>query len=183
VAASRSSNGHECAAEGAPTLLLLKGGDLLRRERLTRLWDDEGHDGLAHEGVGHAHDGDATADLALLAGFELGAGDPPVASVNPYTTRASMPSPRSLSRIFRMISTGTGAAPMEPVRSDPRSYRPKSGWPRMAMNIVGTPEKIVTRSCSISRMASAGSKTSITTWVDPARQLAATPPIDPNMWK
>ena len=42
------------------------------------------------------------------------------------------------------------------------------------MNIVGTPEKIVTRSAWISRIASAGSKTSITTWVEPARQLAAT---------
>ena len=41
------------------------------------------------------------------------------------------------------------------------------------MNMVGTPEKIVTRSASMSRIASAGSKTSISTWVEPARQLAA----------
>jgi hypothetical protein len=53
----------------------------------------------------------------------------------------------------------------------------------MVMNIVGTPEKIVTRSAWMSRIASAGSKTSITTWVEPARQLAAMPPIDPKMWK
>ena len=82
-----------------------------------------------------------------------------------------------------MISTGTGAAPMEPVRSERRSCRPTAGWPRMVMNIVGTPENTVTRSASMSRMASAGSNTSMSTWVDPARQLAAMPPMQPKMWK
>src|SRR6266545_5453931 len=46
----------------------------------------------------------------------------------------------------------------------------------MVMNMVGTPENTVTPSASISRMASAGSKTSMTTWVEPTRQLAAVPP-------
>ncbi len=94
-----------------------------------------------------------------------------------------MPSPRSRSMIRRMISTGTGAAPMEPVRSERRSCVPNAGWPSTVMNMVGTPEKIVTRSASMSRMASSGSKTSIRTWVEPTRQFAAMPPIDPKMWK
>jgi len=51
------------------------------------------------------------------------------------------------------------------------------------MNMVGTPEKIVTRSASMRRIASSGSNTSMTTWVDPTRQLAAIPPIEPKMWK
>ena len=51
------------------------------------------------------------------------------------------------------------------------------------MNMVGTPENTVTRSASISRIASAGSKTSMSTWVEPARQLAAIPPMHPKMWK
>ncbi len=82
-----------------------------------------------------------------------------------------------------MISTGTGAAPMEPVRSERRSCRPNAGWPSTVMNMVGTPEKIVTRSASIRRIASSGSKTSMSTWAEPTRQLAATPPIEPKMWK
>jgi len=85
--------------------------------------------------------------------------------------------------IRRMISTGTGAAPIEPVRNERRSCRPNAGWPRIVMNMVGTPEKIVTRSASMSRIASSGSNTSMTTWVDPTRQLAAIPPIEPKMWK
>jgi hypothetical protein len=82
-----------------------------------------------------------------------------------------------------MISTGTGAASIEPVRSERRSWVPKAGWPSTVMNIVGTPETIVTRSASMSRMASSGSKTSITTWVEPTRQLPAMPPMEPKMWK
>ena len=51
------------------------------------------------------------------------------------------------------------------------------------MNMVGTPENTVTRSASMSRIASPGSKTSMTTWVEPTRQLAAVPPMQPKMWK
>ncbi len=51
------------------------------------------------------------------------------------------------------------------------------------MNIVGTPEKIVTRSSWIRRMAASGSKTSISTWVEPARVLATMAPSAPKMWK
>ena len=92
-----------------------------------------------------------------------------------------MPSPRSRSRMRRMISTGTGAAPMEPVRSERRSRVPNAGCPSIVMNMVGTPEKIVTRSVSMSRIASSGSKTSIRTCVEPTRQFAAMPPIEPKM--
>ncbi len=38
-----------------------------------------------------------------------------------------------------ITSTGHGAPPMTPVRSEERSNRSNSAWPSSAMNIVGTP--------------------------------------------
>ena len=82
-----------------------------------------------------------------------------------------------------MISTGTGRRPDGAGAQRAEIVPAEAGWPRIVMNMVGTPEKIVTRSASMSRIASSGSKTSITTWVEPTRQLAATPPMEPKMWK
>ena len=49
-------------------------------------------------------------------------------------------SPMFISLITRfMISSGQGEPAITPVRSEERSYRPKSGSPSSAMNMVGTP--------------------------------------------
>ena len=62
----------------------------------------------------------------------------------------------SLTQRF-ITSTGHTAPAMIPVRSDERSREAKSGWPSIAMNMVGTPYTPVHRSLSIAARVDPGS--------------------------
>ena len=56
-----------------------------------------------------------------------------------------------------ITSTGQTEPAMTPVRNDDKSRVPKSGWPNIAMNIVGTPYSAVHRSCSTAASVAPGS--------------------------
>jgi hypothetical protein len=56
----------------------------------------------------------------------------------------------------RMTSIGHGEPAMIPVRSEPRSKCENSGWSSWAMNIVGTPYRLVQRSCAQARSVACG---------------------------
>ena len=59
-----------------------------------------------------------------------------------------------------ITSTGHGAPAMIPVRSELRSCSEKPGSPSSAMNIVGTPYRLVHRSCAHARSVAPGSNVS-----------------------
>ena len=80
--------------------------------------------------------------------------------------------PASMS--LRIISAGHGEPAMMPVRTEERSYDAKSGSAHSAMNIVGTPYRLVQRSWETAARVRAGSKpgagmTIVAPWVRAAR--------------
>ena len=68
----------------------------------------------------------------------------PVDSVSPYAVRITRND--NSSRMRRIISTGTAAAPVTARRSDERSNASRSGWFRMLRYSVGGPGSAVMRS-------------------------------------
>ena len=82
-----------------------------------------------------------------------------------------------------MTGTGHGEPAMMPVRSDDRSYDPKSRSPCIAMNIVGTPYRPVQRSSCTARRVAAGSNAGAgTTMQAPCEVQPRLPITMPKQW-
>ena len=89
-----------------------------------------------------------------------------------------------MSATTRLItSTGHGEPAMIPVRSEDRSYEPKSARASSAMNIVGTPYSEVQRSSATAASVAAGSKPGAGMTMQAPCEVAARLPITmPKQW-
>ncbi len=82
----------------------------------------------------------------------------------------------------RASAAGTGAPPEATTRRLDRSRLALSGWPSMAISIVGTPPLTVARSDSISSSCSAGSNRVMQTSVAWVVAAPSTPRPQPAVW-
>ena len=84
---------------------------------------------------------------------------------------------------FVITSIGHGAPAMIPVRSELRSCPQKPGSPSSAMNIVGTPYRLVHRCCAHARSVAPGSNVSAGyTMHAPLQVHARLPTVIPKQW-
>ena len=102
-------------------------------------------------------------------------------SVMPYAMVISAMCISSMTRV--MTSIGHGEPAMMPVRKVDRSYCLKSGWSRMAMNMVGTPCSPVQRSaCTVSSTAFGSKPSPGNTMAAPCVTQARLPSTMPKQW-
>ena len=89
----------------------------------------------------------------------------------------------SSSRMRRIISTGTAAAPVTASRSDERSNVSRSGWSRIDRYSVGGPGSIEMRSAATWARTAGTSNTGSGTIVAPWMKQAMIPALYPKVWK
>ena len=87
------------------------------------------------------------------------------------------------SRIWRITSTGTTAAPVTDERTLDRSKLASSGWLMMVWKTVGGPGSIVMRSSATSAITVGTSNTACGMIVAPFSTHASTPDFNPAVWK
>ena len=87
------------------------------------------------------------------------------------------------STTWRITSMGHGEPAMIPVRSDDRSKSARSGSPNSAMNIVGTPYKLVQRSwATVLSVALGLNQAAGITMAEPWVVQARLPSTIPKQW-